>query len=246
MASTNTKRWSIFSLIVAALGGYFVIAYVILPGMWKTGEKIKKHRHPALQSAPKVTENADGIAGGPLNVALIGDEEAVIKAMLAAGWKPADPITLKSSLKIAESVVFDRPDPEAPVSALYVFGRKQDLAFEMEVGKSADRRHHVRWWKCETADQEGNLAWVGAVSLDIGSGVSHRTGQITHHVGPDMDAERDGLMSGLMNAGQLSKEYQIEGMGPTKDAHNAGGDPFHTDGMVDVGVLKSAKQEPKS
>ncbi len=244
MKSQNTKRWSIFSAIAVALGAYFVIAYVVLPGAWKSGEKIKHHRHPALETVPKVTENGDGIAGGPLNIALIGDEAAVVKAMLAVGWYPADPITLKSSLKIAESVVFDRPDTEAPVSALFVYGRKQDLAFEKEIGKSADRRHHVRWWKCKKTDSVGNPAWIGAVSLDIGSGVSHLTGQITHHVGPDMDAERDGLMAELVKADQIAREYQIEGMGATKDAHNAGGDKFYTDGMVDVGVLKSAKKEP--
>ena len=248
-AEITKRRGVIGTLAIAlaiALGAYFVVAYVILPEMWKTGEEIKQHRHPALESAPKVTHNGDGIDGGPLNVALVGDEAAVVRAMLAAGWQPADPITLKSSLKIAESVVFDRPDPDAPVSALFVYGRKQDLAFEKEIGKSADRRHHVRWWKCEKTDPEGNPAWIGAVSLDIGSGVSHRTGQITHHVGPDMDAERDELMSGLMKAGQLARDYRIEGMGPAQDAHNAGGDRFHTDGMVEVGVLKSAKQDPGS
>jgi hypothetical protein len=38
-------------------------------------------------------------------------------------------------------VVLDRPDLDAPVSPLYLFGRKQDLAFEQEVGRSADRRY---------------------------------------------------------------------------------------------------------
>ena len=243
MKSSRIK--SLLGAVVLLLAGYFVISYIILPGVWRTGEKVKHHRHPALESVPKVTENGQGIPGGPLNVALVGDESAVIHAMLAAGWKPADPITFDSSIKIAESVVFDRPDPDAPVSALFVFGRKQDLAFEQEIGKSADRRHHVRWWRCEKTDKHGNPCWIGAVSLDIGSGVSHRTGQITHHVGPDMDAERDLLMADLQKAGQLSREYQTPGMGPTQDGHNAGGDKFFTDGMLDVGVVKSAKEAPE-
>ena len=242
MKSTRIK--SLLGAVAVLLAAYFVVSYIILPGAWRTGEKIKHHRHPALASVPKVTENGQGIPGGPLNVALVGDESAVVKAMLAAGWKPADPITFDSSIKIAESVVFDRPDPDAPVSALFVFGRKQDLAFEQEIGKSADRRHHVRWWRCEETDKHGNPCWIGAVSLDIGSGVSHRTGQITHHVGPDMDAQRDLLMADLKKSGQLSREYQMPGMGPTQDDHNAGGDKFFTDGMLDVGVLKAAKEAP--
>ena len=53
--------------------------------------------HPALEGLPKVTYNADGIPADPLNVALVGDEAEVVRAMLAAHWHPADPITLHSS-----------------------------------------------------------------------------------------------------------------------------------------------------
>ena len=62
--------------------------------------------------------------------------------MLAAGLaSSADPITLKSSLRIAEST--DLPPlvcgEDAPVSNLYLFGRKEDLAFEKPVGDDARR-----------------------------------------------------------------------------------------------------------
>lgn len=231
-------------VLALLLAAYFVVAYLVLPEGWKVVEEDKDHRHPALAEVPKVTQNGQGIPGGPLNVALVGDESAVVAAMLAAGWKPAGAITLKSSLKIAESVVFDRPDPEAPVSALFVFGRKQDLAFEQEIGSSADRRHHVRWWRCKEIDTDGSLCWIGAVSLDVGSGISHRTGEITHHVSPDMDAERDLLMADLSKAGKLVRHYRIEGMGPTGEAHNAGGDRFYTDGMLEVGLLKTSGVVP--
>ena len=120
-----------------ALASYLAVAYGVLPLLWTEAER---GRHPALESLPEVTHNADGIAGDPLNVALVGDEAELVAAMLAAGWHPADPITLESSLRIAESVVLHRPDPDAPVSALYVFGRRQDLAFEQDVGGSADQR----------------------------------------------------------------------------------------------------------
>jgi hypothetical protein len=42
-------------------------------------------------------------------------------------------------------MVFKRPDDEAPVSTLYLFGRKEDLAFEKPVGGSPKERHHVRF-----------------------------------------------------------------------------------------------------
>jgi len=56
--------------------------------------------------------------------------------MTAAGWFPADPITFKSSVRIAVDSVFRKPDVNAPVSNLYLFDRKQALAFEQPVGVS--------------------------------------------------------------------------------------------------------------
>ena len=187
------------------------------------------------------TTNADGIPGGPVNVALVATREELIGAMLAAGWFPADPITFRSSIGIAASVLLGRPDLDAPVSPLYLFGRKQDLAFEQEVGDSADHRHHVRWWLTDRTE-DGRPFWLGAASYDRDSGLSHLTGQITHHIGPDVDAERDRLLAGLAAAGLLSGQFQLPGMGPTVNGRNAGGDRFYTDGMIDVGVLSAGEQ----
>jgi hypothetical protein len=230
---------NISAALGVALATYLIVAYGLLPLVWT---EVERGHHPALDGLPKVTNNADGIPGDPLNVALVGDEAEVVAAMLAAHWHPADPITLRSSLKIAESVVFDRPDPDAPVSPLYVFGRKQDLAFEQDMGGSADRRHHVRWWRAEPLDAAGRPLWIGDATFDRNAGISHRTGQITHHIAPDIDAERNQLMADLAEAGQLAGRYEWPGIGATQDGRNAGGDRYYTDGMVAVGVLRTAAE----
>jgi LssY C-terminus len=222
-----------------ALLSYVAIAYGILPLVWTEAER---GRHPALEGVPKITYNADGIPADPLNVALVGDEAELVAAMLAARWHPADPVTLRSSLKIAESVVFHRLDPDAPVSPLYVFGRRQDLAFEQDVGGSADQRHHVRWWRAEPLDAAGRPLWIGDATFDRDAGISHRTGQITHHIAPDVDAERDQLMADLAEAGQLAGRYRWPGIGATQHGRNAGGDRYFTDGMIAVAVLKAAAE----
>ena len=219
-----------------AIAGYLVVAYGVLPLVWKEAER---GDHPALAGLPKVTQDAEGIPGDPLNVALVGNEAELVAAMLAAGWHPADPITLRTSLRIAESVALHRPDPDAPVSALYVFGRKQDLAFEQDVGGSADERHHVRWWRVDTGDVDGRPLWIGDAAFDRGAGISHRTGQITHHIAPDIDAERDYLMAGLAQAGRLAGRYEWPGIGATREGRNAADDPYTTDGMIAVGILKA-------
>ena len=219
---------------------YVLVAYVVLPWLWLEDET----HHPALSGSPKVTHNVDGVPGDPLNVGLVGHRPQVIQALLAAGWPPADDVTLASSVKIVRSVLFHRPDVTAPVSALYVFGRRQDLAFEREVGSSASQRHHVRWWRADQLDPLGRPLWLGAVSFDRGVGLSHLTGQITHHIAPDLDSERDQLMADLKRTGQLVQQYQQPGVGPTRDGRNAGGDHYFTDGLLRVGVLRAADRPP--
>jgi hypothetical protein len=225
-------------LLLGVLVLYGIAAYLVLPFLWHEHER----HHPALEGAPKVTVNAQGIPGDALNVALIGSRAELIRAMLAAGWKPADPITLRSSLEIAASVVLDRPDPTAPVSPLYLYGRSQDLAFEQEVGRSASERHHVRWWRAEPPDEDGRPLWLGDADFDRDAGISHLTGQITHHIAPDIDADRDALMAGLARAGWIDRQYDWPGVGATQEGRNAGGDRYFTDGVMRVGVLKS--EEP--
>lgn len=235
------RRWRRLALPLAGIVGlWLVAAYLVLPLLWIEHER----HHPALEGAPKVTVNADGIPGDALNVALIGSREELIAAMLATGWRPADPVTVRSSLEIAESVVLDRPDPTAPVSPLYVYGRPQDMAFEQEVGRSASERHHVRWWRAEPPDEDGRPLWLGDADFDRDAGFSHLTGQITHHIGPDIDADRDALMAGLEKAGWLQRRYEWPGVGATQDGRNAGGDRYFTDGMMAVGELDPPNPKP--
>ena len=120
--------------------------------------------------------------------------------MHAAAWYPADPITFRSSLEIIGSVVLDRPYRDAPVSSLFYDGRREDLAFEKPDGKSADRRHHVRFWEVLKQGEEGRPVWLGSVTFDRDVGLSRDTGQVTHHIAPDIDAARDGLTDDLKAA----------------------------------------------
>ena len=129
--------WLLFAVLA-----YTALAYVVLPTFWTHHEHQK-----GLANMSMVTRTAQGIPGDPINVGLIGNEKEVLCAMNAAGWFPADPITLRSSIEIAGSVLLDRAYKDAPVSNLFYLGRREDFAFEKPVGTSADHRHHVRFWK---------------------------------------------------------------------------------------------------
>lgn len=225
------SRWWLF-IFAALLIVYLTLAYVVLPALWT------HHEHePGLASFPMVTRTGADIPGDPLNVGLVGSKEDILRAMQAAGWFPADAITLRSSIDIVGSVVLDRPYHDAPVSPLYYDGKKEQLAFEKPDGKSADRRHHVRLWLVLEKGTDGRPVWLGSVTFDRGVGLSHDTGQVTHHIGPDIDAERGLLMRDLRQAGMVEAFFQISGVGPTLLAWNGEGDRYHTDGEIDVARL---------
>ncbi len=210
---------------------YLFISYVLLPFFWK-----ERDRKLNLVNVPKVTTTKQGIPGDPVNISLVGTDEDIIHAFIRIGWSPADPITPKSSLKIAESVLLNRPDPDAPVSNLYLLGRKQDLAFEKLSTKGAREREHIRLWKSEESF-DGRPVWLCAATFDRSVGISHKTGAITHHISPDIDQQRDRIIQDLQKAGQLSDFYSQDGIGPTKSGKNGGGDPYFTDGMMTIGIL---------
>ena len=224
------RRWLLILGAVPIV--YLLLAYLILPAVWT------HHEHePGLASLPMVTRTGDGIPGDALNVGLVGNKEDITRAMHAAEWFPADPITLRTSIEIVGSVMLDRPYHDAPVSPLYYQGKKEQLAFEKPDGKSADRRHHVRLWQVLERGADGRPVWLGSITFDRGVGLSHDTGQVTHHIGPNIDAERDLLMHDLREAGMVEAFFQISGIGPTLFGRNGEGDPYYTDGEIDVARL---------
>ena len=108
-------------LATGLLLAYLLVAYVVMPTAWT---RYTRH-HPTLDDVPGITHTADGVPGDPINVALIGTERQLKTSMLAAKWYPADPLTLRSCLEIADATVLKRPYDDAPVSSLYLFGAKR-------------------------------------------------------------------------------------------------------------------------
>ncbi|MGA2068991.1 MAG: LssY C-terminal domain-containing protein [Thermoguttaceae bacterium] len=236
-ALTPRKRLRLFRLGILLVLVWFAAAYFLLPIAWRLATR----RHPALEGLPRITVTANGIHGDPLNIALVGNEEEIVTAMLAAKWFPADAITLRSSLRIAAGTLLRRSYRTAPVSNLFVWSRKQDLAFEQPAGKDPRRRHHVRFWRAEEVDEDGRELWVGAATFDTSAGLSHTTGQITHHIDADVDAERDKLLADLDESGAVAQVYWIEGFHERLRGRNGGGDPYYTDGRLPVAVLAEGK-----
>ncbi|MBL8307998.1 MAG: LssY C-terminal domain-containing protein [Rubrivivax sp.] len=233
VSSVRRRRWRAVGIGLAV---WAVLAYLVAPELWS--------RHFAevkpLAGVETITRTSDGHPGDPLNIALEGREEDVVHAMLAAGWYPADPITLSSSLKIAADSVLRRPDDMAPVSPLYLFGRKQDMAFELPVPGGPRHRHHVRFWRWDQ-QRDGLPVWFGAATYDERAGLSYTTGQITHHIGPDVDAERDLIVSDLAKVGWEAGVEWIDNFQTLRESRNGGGDLWRTDGRLAVVRLAPPK-----
>lgn len=219
-------------LLTALVALYVLMSYVVLPFAWFHYEHQKR-----LANLPMVTRTAQGIPGDPLNAGLVGSRADIAFAMHAIGWSPADPVTLRSSIDIIGSVILDRSYKDAPVSPLFLDGRREELAYEKQDGRSADQRQHVRFWQVLEKGTEGRPVWLGSATFDTGVGLSHYTGQVTHDISADIDAERDRLADDLIKAGMVVTTYQVSGVGPTLFGRNGEGDRYYTDGEIHVMVL---------
>ena len=227
------RRMSIVQAVIVVVVVWLFAAYLLAPEGWKFYAK----RHPAIDASPRITETSDHHPGDPLNVALVGTREQIDAIMKAAGWFPAAALGIKSDLKIAADTVLSRPDVEAPVSSLYLFGRKEDVAFEQPVGDNPRHRHHVRFWKLDQPSQDGRPIWIGSAVYDAHVGLSRTTGQITHVTAPDVDTERDYLFDCLGKSGDLENHDVMSGFHTQLSGKNGGGDPWRTDGDLYVGVI---------
>ncbi len=232
---TRGRRYRVLRLIVVFLVFWLVIAYVLAPWGWK----MYAARNPAVDERPRITQTSDHHPGDPLNVALIGTEAQLQEIMQSAKWYSAAALGFQSDLKISVDTVLSRPDDSAPVSSLYLFGRKEDLAFEQPVGDNPRHRHHVRLWRTDEIAPDGRPTWIGSAVYDKRVGLSRTTGQITHVTAADVDQERDYLFECLQQTGQLAERSAEVNFHQQLDGRNGGGDPWHTDGSLYIGVIQN-------
>jgi hypothetical protein len=242
-------------LAFAILITYALAAYLLMPAFIRLVRIIFPARH-----LPLYCVTPDGFASDPLNIGIIGTRRELIVAMEQAGWYMADPHRGKFLVRHVLSIVFGWDYANAPVSNLYLFGRKQDLAFEIPVDGVANR-HHVRFWATTYQEKEkltvrsihwqhrrahilgdDALLWVGAASLDTGIAPIRHNLQITHMIHPDTNAEREFIVKQLRNQKLVKKTDKIKLEKPYRLSNRALRGYLHTDGMMTVVQLKIDSQ----
>lgn len=225
---------------VPILGFYAVVAYLLLPRLHQVFTNLYVPDYFIGR-----TRTGDGLLGDPVNLAFDGTEADLHAAMRAAGWSLADEITIASSFKMIASTVFRRTYKEAPVSDLMLFRRRQDFAYQQEVGGDASKRHHVRFWKVPDGwllPGGVQVGWVAAGTYDRRVGLSLFTGQVTHKIDPDTDAERDYIVDTVRYADPAVGLHIIDGFSIAYHSRNGGGDSIRTDGNLPIVDANGAAQ----
>ncbi len=221
-------------LALAIFVTYVLAAYVLMPALVRLFRVFQQQP----DHLPLYCVTPDGFASDPLNIAIVGTRRQLITAMEASGWILADRHTVKNVLRTVLCIAFEQPYPAAPMSSLYLFGRKQDIAFEIPTGPSPSSRHHVRFW---STNQGGNLTWIGAASLDTGLSFIRHNLQISHMIAPDTNRERD-LIVERLRAAKLVKKVALTKLGnPYRLINRVLRGSLHTDGQMAVVTLKKSK-----
>lgn len=239
--------------LLALVVGYGFIAYVAIPALLRFRHILTPPTH-----VPTRTIAADGWAVDTINIAVLAkNDKEFIWAMRKAGWLPADAPTIFNRLKMIAAIIFNRSYPTAPFGTYYVFGRKQDLGFQIQISKSPRHRHHVRFWRLGSTlledehehqgfwrklfrrfmTQEKQI-WVGAAILDKGINVRLRNLQLNHGVDSDTSLEREFLVQTLKDAGVLKDAINIKAGQPLRTRHQGLGEKIIADGYVKLCELK--------
>jgi hypothetical protein len=200
-----------------------------------------------LCEMPPATGNAKSTrTGDPVNLVVIGEFETLLGAF-AARWDESEIITLSTCWKTTRAFLLGAQYRYSPVSALYLFGRSQDIALQRS-RRSINERLHLRLWLTPLRFQ-GKSVWVGQVSRDIGVHFTTKTWNLTtHRVDPDVDEARDYVIEDLLQAGRIDATGYVDGVGPCASAsprHNLTGDPYFTDGKRAVIVLSQSRTTPR-
>ena len=200
-----------------------------------------------LRTMPATTTNRKHTGtGDPVNLVVIGQFETILSAF-AARWDESEIISLATCWKTFRAFLLGSDYRYSPVSALYLFGRSQDIALQ-RTRRSINERLHLRLWLTPLRFR-GKPVWVGQVSRDIGVRFTFKTWNLTtHRVDSDVDESRDYVLEDLLVAERIDVAGYVDGVGQCSresPRRNLTGDPYFTDGKRAVLLLSMEKATPR-
>ena len=169
--------------------------------------------------------------GDPLNIVMVGTKSMVFPPLARRDWHVTETTTVASSWDTMVSAVFGTRYRYSPVSSLYVFGRRQDIALQ-KARADVNQRNHMRLWLAPVT-ASGKPVWVGQISRDIGVRLTRKT-ITTHKIDPQVDETRWYLLQDMFFSQGMKRFGLVKGVGPSTPAAprvNYTGDPYFTDGL---------------
>lgn len=243
-----------FPLLVSIVILYIATAYFGIPAFVRLWRLVIRPTH-----LPHYTVSRDGWSSDPVNIAIVCKDEAQLRrAMEKAGWFIADKPSIRNMMREGLAILFKRSYPTAPFSNLYLFGRKQDIGFQIQTGRPASprHRHHVRFWQLQTEEEphkhisfwenifrifpvRKRQIWIGAATHDIKPfALRIQNLQITHQIDKETNKERDYLINTLEKAGLIKRCETLSAGDPIRFRGQTLGVNIVTDGTLRVVELK--------
>jgi hypothetical protein len=211
---------------------WFVAAYVFLPRIHRILTKLYIPDYFIGR-----VRTTDGLLSDPVNLAIIGSEKQLHKAMQNAGWVLADQLSVSSGIKMVISTLLRRSYPSAPVSSAFLFNDQQTFTYQQEVGNRPSARHHVRFWKTPNGwmlPGGHRVDWLASGTYDRSIGFSYFTFQITHKIDSDTDIERDYIVDSIQSSFQPKNVKIIDNYFSAYHHRSGGGDIITTDGALPI------------
>jgi len=174
----------------------------------------------------------------PISLVIVARDTAHFKAAMAkAGWSDAESPDIASLTRALWAVWTNRSDTTAPVTPYFWRRKPNDLAFQKQTSaQTLRKRHHARFWASGFRTPSGARVFVGSASFDDGL----KWG-LTHHIDPNIDAERRLVVRDLRATGLVASTRSFQ-MVPAMLGQNFTGDRFFTDGKAVLLTLGAQKR----
>jgi LssY C-terminus len=181
---------------------------------------------------PRRIGDKAGDPGDMVNFIIIGNEDAMKNVFQTAGWVHVDADVKATFLHGFMESMSKESYLAMPMSILYLFGRPQDYGWaHAEPIQVVMSRNHLRIWKAPF-EINGQMAWVGAATHDIGFERDQRNNGLTHKIDPDIDLERNYVEKTLTSTGLVGEVEHFTPQNPLTTAKTATGGEFHSNGQV--------------
>jgi hypothetical protein len=241
----GNDRLETFDLALPVPGPAFVGTGVRADSIYP-GQKIEDLDLDTLRATlsryPCCTTNSDATRpGDPLNLVVIEGERDPIVPFISRDWHLTQKLDIASMIDTARAFIFRDEYLTSPVSPLYVFGRREDVAIQ-KARSTINERIHARLWLTPYTFESRRI-WIGQVSRDIGVRLTNQTWNLTtHKIGPDVDFDRGYLLQDLLMSGFVERYGFVDGVGAAPASAprtNLTGDPYYTDGLRVVVFLSN-------